>query len=231
MKKLFTLAAVLVAALAMNAAVVYDWAEGVAANQKGTTTIVSKVISSGDVLENITASTVKYDENKTQVAALKFSSSYIGALKNKAGKDSLDAGGNKVQTLNYIELAVTGGFKKGDVVKFKACYNTSGTKSAKVDVRNNNDESLYTSDDVINGKEVAGDMSEGSYTLEADQAVLRVGRSGNTTLFIASLVVERTATAIDNTEIDAKIVKTFENGQLVIIKNGVKYNATGAIVK
>jgi hypothetical protein len=38
-------------------------------------------------------------------------------------------------------------------------------------------------------------------------------------------------TAVDNTEVNAKAVKFFENGQLVIIKNGVKYNATGAIVK
>ena len=40
-----------------------------------------------------------------------------------------------------------------------------------------------------------------------------------------------TPTAVDNTEVNAKAVKFFENGQLVIIKNGVKYNATGAIVK
>jgi len=33
--------------------------------------------------------------------------------------------------------------------------------------------------------------------------------------------------AIDNIEADVKTVKTFENGQLVIIKNGVKYNALG----
>lgn len=35
-------------------------------------------------------------------------------------------------------------------------------------------------------------------------------------------------TAIDNTAIAPKATKTFENGQLVIIKNGVKYNALGA---
>ncbi|MEE1069335.1 MAG: hypothetical protein U0K81_02555, partial [Paludibacteraceae bacterium] len=34
--------------------------------------------------------------------------------------------------------------------------------------------------------------------------------------------------AIDNVEAGVKTVKTFENGQLVIIKNGVKYNALGA---
>ena len=39
------------------------------------------------------------------------------------------------------------------------------------------------------------------------------------------------ATSIDNTEASVKTVKTIENGQLVIIKNGVKYNAQGAIVK
>ena len=38
-------------------------------------------------------------------------------------------------------------------------------------------------------------------------------------------------TAIDNTEEVVKVVKFFENGQLIIMKNGVKYNAQGAIVK
>lgn len=37
-----------------------------------------------------------------------------------------------------------------------------------------------------------------------------------------------TTTAITNTEVEAKAVKVFENGQLIIIKNGVKYNALGA---
>ena len=35
-------------------------------------------------------------------------------------------------------------------------------------------------------------------------------------------------TAISNTAVESKAVKYFENGQLVIIKNGVKYNALGA---
>lgn len=35
-------------------------------------------------------------------------------------------------------------------------------------------------------------------------------------------------TAISNTAVESKSVKFFENGQLVIIKNGVKYNALGA---
>ena len=35
-------------------------------------------------------------------------------------------------------------------------------------------------------------------------------------------------TAISNTAVESKAVKFFENGQLVLIKNGVKYNALGA---
>jgi hypothetical protein len=50
-------------------------------------------------------------------------------------------------------------------------------------------------------------------------------------LRFSKLEVLYTGTAIENTEAEVKTVKTFENGQLIIIKNGIKYNATGAIVK
>ena len=45
------------------------------------------------------------------------------------------------------------------------------------------------------------------------------------------LVMEEGTTAIDNTAVESKAVKFFENGQLVIIKNGVKYNALGAEIR
>lgn len=232
MKKLFFLAAALVAALAINAEVVYDWAEGVAANQKGITTIVSKVISSGDLLDNITTSTVKYDNNSTEVPALKFASSYKGTLKNKAGKDSVDVNGNKVQTLNYAELTVTGGFKKDDVVKYKACYNTSTAKDVQLWVLDADENEIHLSEKVVNGRDENSGLTEGSFKLTADLASMRLARSGGSALFVVSFTVERgSGTAIDNTEAEVKAVKTFENGQLVIIKNGVKYNATGAVIE
>jgi len=34
-----------------------------------------------------------------------------------------------------------------------------------------------------------------------------------------------------NTEVTEKAVKMIENGQLIIIKNGVKFNALGTVVK
>ena len=48
---------------------------------------------------------------------------------------------------------------------------------------------------------------------------------------VAAQFVTEYPTAIDNTEEAVKTVKFFENGQLMIEKNGVKYNAQGAIVK
>lgn len=47
-----------------------------------------------------------------------------------------------------------------------------------------------------------------------------------------TLVIEFPATdGIDNTEAAIKAIKYFENGQLIIEKNGVKYNAQGTIIK
>ena len=43
--------------------------------------------------------------------------------------------------------------------------------------------------------------------------------------------VDGTTTAIDNVTTGAKAVKTIENGQLVIIKNGVRYNVAGQEMK
>lgn len=45
------------------------------------------------------------------------------------------------------------------------------------------------------------------------------------------LSAEALTTAVDNVTINQNITKFFENGQLVIIKNGVRYNAQGAVVQ
>ena len=41
----------------------------------------------------------------------------------------------------------------------------------------------------------------------------------------------KTPTAIDNTAVEGKAVKMIENGQIVILKNGVRYNVLGAQIK
>lgn len=48
---------------------------------------------------------------------------------------------------------------------------------------------------------------------------------------IADVTLPDLPTAIDNAAFDGKIVKTFENGRLIILKNNTKYNAQGAIMQ
>ena len=45
------------------------------------------------------------------------------------------------------------------------------------------------------------------------------------------LFVKKTTTAIDNTVEAVKVQKMIENGQLIIIKNGIRYNVTGQMVQ
>ena len=46
--------------------------------------------------------------------------------------------------------------------------------------------------------------------------------------FKLGVILPAGAQGVENIDAAAKAIKTFENGQLVIIKNGVKYNAIGA---
>ncbi len=63
-----------------------------------------------------------------------------------------------------------------------------------------------------------------AFTLRETEVTVIAG--GNT--FEFSVFNAGVSTAIDNTNVDTKTVKVIENGQLIIIKNGVKYNALGA---
>jgi hypothetical protein len=53
---------------------------------------------------------------------------------------------------------------------------------------------------------------------------------GNIQVIISSFD-EVSSTAVDNVTVNQNITKFFENGQLVIIKNGVRYNAQGQVIE
>ena len=94
----------------------------------------------------------------------------------------------------------------------------------------------------ING-EVQADHSEGNFELEAaaeDRYVTLATSSGSTVVFkqimigedFAEVVLpESPATALENAEGEVKAVKRVVNGQLVIEREGVRYNAQGAVLK
>ena len=57
------------------------------------------------------------------------------------------------------------------------------------------------------------------------------GGGGEGWYYTVIYVPENSATAIDNTVVGEKAVKLMENGQIVIIKNGVRYNVLGTVIK
>ena len=64
---------------------------------------------------------------------------------------------------------------------------------------------------------------------EASKWMIQFNKEAGTPFNVTDIVlVGNFPTAISNTAVESKAVKFFENGQLVIIKNGVKYNVLGA---
>lgn len=79
-------------------------------------------------------------------------------------------------------------------------------------------ETIVTVGDYV---EVVGDLTKYNTTPET------VGK-GNATV---AKLADPTPSAINNANVEKKVVKSMVNGQLVIEKNGVRYNAVGQIIK
>ena len=76
---------------------------------------------------------------------------------------------------------------------------------------------------------VEATVSEGVVTITGTFECLGSGNVYNVT--ISGKLPDGTTTALDNFNTTVAPVKVIENGQLIVIKNGVKYNAQGAILK
>ena len=145
---------------------IYDWAGEIGATILGT--------------NSVETTTVKIHTNTDQVDAIKFGSSFVYA----DGK--------------WIAIKpAEGGFKAGDVLSVALVFNNADdTKYAQIDLRAaNGDTRIWLSDSAstINGRTSAGDPIVQTYTLEADQDSLFIGRYGNTGMFVTLLKVERAA--------------------------------------
>ena len=124
-------------------------------------------------------------------------------------------------------------FKAGDIIEFSGAVGNSGRPFG---IKVGSD--TYEAAEVIpNDPEEATAGGTASYAgvLKADGATLVMGRDGGTTTTLLTCVIKREveceATAIDNTEVKATAIKRIVNGQLLIEKNGVMYNAQGAVVR
>ena len=89
---------------------------------------------------------------------------------------------------------------------------------------------------VLSGRSADGNTTgvgfyEFSGTLAAHKAYLTYGGAGAPQRMRFIFNNEQQATGLDNTNSAVKSEKRIEDGQLIIIKNGVRYNAQGQIVK
>ena len=155
MKKIFTLIAMAVMTIGVNAQTLINYP-----------TSKTGVTVSGTTVEG----TVKIHTNVDAVACL--------ALKNGfLTEDKMNG--------NHILLEVEGGFKTGDVVTIAGAINNSdetkrGTANLFVSADGETATSLNIFTDFINGRLVADDPVEETFTLTADADKLYIGRDGNT---------------------------------------------------
>ena len=159
--------------------VVYNWSS-LEAEQVGATVL-------GD--DNETVGTVKIHTNTDELNCLKFAKSYVYA----DGK--------------YVAIKpAEGGFKAGDEVSMSVVFsNSDETKYCMLDIyAADGDTRLFRSDSAstINGRLSAADPVVQTYTLEADQDSLLLGRYGNTTMCVTLLKVVRAGGIVPPTPAD-----------------------------
>ena len=178
-----------------------------------------------------TTTTVKIHNNKDAISCYKLANGYTteGAYNN-----------------NSINLTLEGGFKAGDVITIAGAVNVDTSNSANAGKRatavlfsldaTNNITVLNTFSDFINGRETSDDLLEESFTLTEDVPALYLGRDGNTAANVTLIKVTRPVptaiSSVTTTATAAPAVKKYvENGKVVIVKDGKKFNIAGAQLK
>lgn len=168
----------------------------------------------------ISFSTVKIHENNDEVRCIKFGKSY----KYEAEDGSF-----------YAKLEVEGGFMAGDVITIAGVYNNKDEKSAAIAFRSDptSEEPIWVTDEFINGRLVADDPAEQTFTLGEDAEALYIGRSGGTgTCIILLTIVRGDPTGVNVLPVSMKVngaiynlagqqVRSAQKG--VYIHNGKKY--------
>lgn len=218
-----------------------DTTEGtiIASYEAGTMTGTWSTVGTSANDDNL-AFSAKYNKNSTSVTTI-----------------TLPSGATKDGAWQYA-VKVEGEFKTGDVITIQPFTQmsttdfTSGTKYAnillyyeKVDATTSETSPKQIADltgsaagalTVTDGHEEEGTPKEFTYTLEDDYTNLFFARGGNTRINLMKVTITRpTSTGINAVTTETvKLTATkkyVEGNQIVIIKDGKKYNVAGAQVK
>ena len=144
------------------------------------------------------------------------------------------------QNGNTLTLYVHEGYKVTNVTITGKTNSTDATKVVKVDALAVDDADVaeWTGKDVVFPVSSEEAVACSTGTISAASTIKFTFAAGGTgsmhNQLIASVVVtyvKDASTAVDNIETNSKAVKCIENGQVVILRDGVKYNVQGQVIK
>lgn len=186
------------------------------------------------------------DDNTFKNHAYAYRSVTIGeesSASSVAGYVSGDANSMKLRTnqsSNTLTLYVHDGYTVTNVTINAKTNNTDEAKVVKVSALTVDDIEVadWTGKDVVFPINTADAVACSTGDISAASTIKFTFAAGGTgsmhTQIIASIVVTYTqepTTAVEDIEVGSKTAKFIENGQVVILRNGMKYNAQGQVIK
>lgn len=227
MKKFFLFAAAVVAAMAVNAQV-WD-VNANPANTKALFDALKPVVTKANVAEKTSTDDKQYIEVTNSEASVEASVEFdhfpmaISYNNSAADKKFFRIYPNYLQ-VDAKGVKITINCKAGDEISF---YSRKYTKSLIFFVTGADKSSIEfkanAEDQRVTVKATATEVVFDTKIAKDDTEHAEYAQSYQFTKF--EIVSSQ---AIEDVNAEVKAVKTFENGQLVIIKNGVRYNALGA---
>ncbi|MDY2943555.1 MAG: hypothetical protein SOT07_07690 [Paludibacteraceae bacterium] len=226
MRKIFFLAAAMLAAVTVSAQRI-EFTEVIAAEAFGT----SKTISNGDVeliIDN-RGGKMSVDGNKT-----KFGTSTADMWQST---HRLKTGGMSSVTEGQ-ELGMTLYVPSAGVVKVYARTGSSAATRAIVLIQDGVEvlNHAFTDTEAVSDGDVkifpiftSEKVAEGEIDIQFGK--VPEGESGNGGMFIYAIEFVSDGQGIQDAMVAPKAKKVMENGQMIIVRNGVKYNALGTVVE
>lgn len=245
MKKLFIFAAAVLAALTVNAQTVKVLNEvanyiDFQALSEAIPSMTSAVITSTDTYELPNGSILKGHQKEDGSEAenkwnVKEGYNTMLPTPTWEGVDSLKVGTMfRAASGTTIELGAFYTNAAGQVVVY---YQPNGDSERGVEV--------YVYGESVTGTNLTGsgvkidgvrpgyagyiDLPAGTY--DAGDVVIKLVTNTSNIFGVAITAIADPEQGVENVNADVKTVKTIENGQLVILKNGVKYNALGTEIR
>lgn len=227
MKKIFFLAAAMLAAVTINAQRI-EFTEAIAVADFGTT----RVFSDGELELEATnvAGKMAVEEH-----AAKFGTSqadmWTSTFRFKTGGASSVVEGKELGLILYVPSA--------GIVKLYARTASGAAERAIIMTQDGNEvlnhayldaQAVKDGNNTIFPVITSDKVAAGEINIEFGKVPEGgAGSNGGVNIYAIEFIADP-ETAISNTTVAAKATKIMENGQLVILRDGVKYNALGAVI-